>query len=465
MRFLFLVLTMALAGCSKLVAPEFSSSELQPGGALTAKRLSSRTYIVPGKGITKVQELDFWTGFSLFRDPWVIAPSSTEDRDGLGPLFNTRSCVFCHKAGGRAAIVKAGESLPESMVIRLGAKNKGFSAIDPIYGDQIQPRVIKYSSRYLPNPVKPEAWLHIQYDTVIGQFADGSAYQLQKPNYELTKLGYGQLAEHIGLSPRHAPNVFGVGLLDAISTSDLLAQEDINDSDNNGVSAKYNRVLNVANNKMDIGRFGFKAKHPNMDQQVAAAFQGDIGITSQLFPSEVCTPSQKACQQAAILGGHKSVEIPNKLLTLVNDFNRFLAVPPSRKLIDKKLGREVFYQLQCHQCHTPSYITDQSYPIKELAGQTIWPYTDLALHDMGEGLADGVLEFDANGREWRTPPLWGIGLQQHYTGQQRYLHDGRARTIEEAILWHGGEAKRSQQAYINLNKEQRQQLLKFLAAI
>lgn len=465
MKYLTIALAVLIAGCSKSPAPDLSQSELQPGGSLTAKRLSERSYIYPGKGITKAQELEFWTGFSLFRDPWVIAPSSTKDRDGLGPLFNARSCVACHDAGGRSKVHEAGEFLPTSLLIRLGSTDSNNLSVDPIYGGQLQPRVIDYDRARLPNKVKSEGSVKLTFSEIEGQFADGTKYRLQKPSYQLTKLGYGELAPHIGVSPRHAPNVFGMGMLDAISDADLLAQEDVEDSNGDGISAKYNRVTNVVNGEMEIGRFGFKAKHPNLEQQVAGAFQGDIGITSTLFPNETCTSTQTSCAIAAKLGGHESVEIPDKLLQLVDDFSRFLAVPPARRLQDKLAGRTLFYQLDCQQCHTPSYTTDPNYPIEQLAGQVIWPYTDLALHDMGEGLADGVYEYSADGREWRTPPLWGIGLQQAYTGQARYLHDGRARSIEEAILWHGGEAKASQQAYTKLSKEQRTQLLDFLAAI
>ena len=465
MKYISIALAVFLAGCSKQPVPAFSETESQPGGSLTAKRLSDRSYVYPGKGINAEQELDFWTGFSLFRDPWVIAPSSTKDRDGLGPLFNTRSCVSCHDAGGRAKGPEAGEFLPKALVLRLGSIESDRRAIDPVYGDQIQHRVIDYHRSRLPEKVKPEAWLKLEFEPIKGQFADGTQYELRKPIYELTKKGYGDLAPYIGLSPRHAPNVFGMGMLDAISDEDLLAQEDVDDANKDGISAKYNRVTNVVTGETEVGRFGFKAKHPNLSQQIAGAFQGDIGITSNKFPNEVCTESQLSCMQASKIGGHKSVEIPDKLLKLVDDFNMFLAVPPARRLEQKLAGRSLFYQLQCQQCHTPSYVTDVNYEISELAGQTIWPYTDLALHDMGEGLADGVYEFSANGQEWRTPPLWGIGLQKHYTGQARYLHDGRARSLEEAILWHGGEALASQQAYKQLSKEQRTQLLTFLAAI
>ena len=179
--------------------------------------------------------------------------------------------------------------------------------------------------------------------------------------------------------------------------------------------------------------------------------------------------TQMACNYAAEYGGHSlaDLEIPDNRLDFTVTFNELLGVPPARNLKSKTVqtGRELFYQLQCQQCHRPSYVTDENYPVKELAKQTIWPYTDLALHDMGDGLADGVHEFNASGREWRTAPLWGIGLQKYKTGQQRFLHDGRARTISEAILWHGGEAEPAKQAYLVLTKQQRDALVKFVKAI
>jgi len=455
--------------------PSFSSSENKTGGGLTHKRLYA-SYLYPGEKLSSKQQLDFWSGFSFFRDPWVAAPSATGNRDGLGPLFNTRSCIACHTAGSRAKIDEAGHILPLSLVVRLGSKVPSTNSVDPVYGGQIQPRATSY--RLTDKSIKEltpysdnvgEAWLDKKYTLVTGKFADGERYELQKPSYQLTQLAYGELAPHIGLSVRLAPNIFGMGLLNAIKTTDLLQQEDIDDSDGNGISAKYNRVPNVISNAIEVGRFGFKAKQPSLHQQVAAAFRDDIGITNSSFPNEGCTSTQVACNYASEYGGHSlaNLEIPDNRLDLTVTFNELLGVPPARNLHGEKeqAGRTLFYQLQCQQCHTPSYVTDENYPVKALAKQTIWPYTDLALHDMGQGLADGVYEFVANGREWRTAPLWGIGLQQNKTGQQRFLHDGRARTISEAILWHGGEAKAAKKAYLALNKQQRIALIKFIKAI
>jgi CxxC motif-containing protein (DUF1111 family) len=456
------------------IVPPFNEAEHNTAGGMTTRRLYA-SYIYPGNNVSRDLQLNFWTGFSLFRDPWVAAPSATGNRDGLGPLFNTRSCVACHTAGSRAKIDEAGHMLPLSLVVRLGSTDRNINHNDPTYGDQIQPRAVRYrvqekdtdNASYIEN--LGEAWLNKSYNAVSGHFADGTPYELLKPRYELSKLAYGPLAPHIGLSVRLAPNVFGLGLLNAIKTEDLLSQEDIDDSDGNNISAKYNRVPNVVTNTIEIGRFGFKAKQPNLRQQVAAAFRDDIGITNSSFPTETCSDRQVACQSAVKHGGHSidNLEIPDNRFDLTVTFNELLGVPPARQLASKQVqaGRKVFYQSQCQQCHTPSYVTDPNYPVKALANQKIWPYTDLALHDMGEGLADGVYEFEASGREWRTAPLWGIGLQKNNTGQQRFLHDGRARTINEAILWHGGESESSKQTYLKLTKKQRDALIKFIKAI
>lgn len=486
-KYLMLLFAVFASGCSENKAPAFQQSELSPGGTMTVKRLQRQSYIHPGAAVKGMQKLNFWTGFSFFRDPWVASPSSTKSRDGLGPLFNTRSCISCHDAGSRGPMAKVGESMPSSLVIKLGLRDKSndinyqetdltksLTLVDPNYGDQIQPRGILFRHPKLAHAPKGEALLKLSYQTIDGLYADGSSYQLSQPKYQLTKMAYGDLADHIGLTPRFAPNIFGAGLLDAIHVDDLLAQEDVDDNNQDGISAKYNRVMNIATGTLDIGRFSLKAKHPTLAQQIAAAFRNDIGITSRLFPTESCTEQQIICQQTARLGessnehSHQAAfEISDKLFNLVVSFNQLLGVPPARNLTTEKVskGREHFYQLGCQQCHTPSYRTDKNYPVEVLADQLIWPYSDLALHDMGEMLADNVKEDDANGQEWRTPPLWGIGLQKSTTKQQRFLHDGRANSISEAILWHGGEAAVAQKKFTQLTANQRQELVEFVRAI
>lgn len=482
-RYWIIVLMTFFTSCSKVSVPDFEQAEHLPAGGMTGKGLSDRSFVQVGRNVNRKEELLFWTGFSLFRDPWVIAPSSTEDRDGLGPLFNTRSCISCHSSGGKGPAPSQGVSKPSALVIRFGsAEDNIFS--DPIYGDQLQPRAIAVTHSSIQPDLLGEAKLQLGYQEVYGEYADGSIYILHQPTYQLTDLAYGDLDKRTVLSPRFSPVIYGVGLLDAISEQDLLSQEDINDTNQDGISAKYNRVPimpshhntadfhglvenNMSEGPKGIGRFGHKSKHPSLHQQVAAAFRDDIGITNTSFISESCSTDQANCQAASVIGGHQSVEIPDKLLDLVTQFNQLIAVPPARNLDSAKAqqGRKLFYKIGCESCHTASYTTAPEYPHKSLANQAIWPYTDLALHDMGAGLADGVNEYDANGQEWRTPPLWGIGARKNMRSENLYLHDGRATTVAEAILWHGGEALNSQQSFIQLEQVQRDALLAFLDAI
>jgi CxxC motif-containing protein (DUF1111 family) len=482
-RYLSIALMLCFTSCSKVSVPDFQPAEHSPAGGMTGKGLSDRSFVQVGRNVDRKEELLFWTGFSLFRDPWVIAPSSTKDRDGLGPLFNTRSCISCHSSGGKGPSPVQGVSKPSALVIRFGSAENGVFS-DPVYGDQLQPRAVAITHSSIQPNLLGEAKLQLNYQEIYGEYADGTTYILRQPSYQLTDLAYGDLDKRTALSPRFSPVIYGVGLLDAISVQDLLSQEDINDTDEDGISAKYNRVPVVPShhNTADfhglvendavtgpkgVGRFGHKAKHPSLHQQVAAAFRDDIGITNTSFVSESCSTGQTNCQAAAIIVGDQSVEIPNKLLDLVTQFNQLMAVPPARNLGSFKAqqGRKLFYQLGCESCHTASYTTDATYPHDSLANQIIWPYTDLALHDMGPGLADNVSEYDANGREWRTPPLWGIGARKNIRSENLYLHDGRAESVAAAILWHGGEAQRSQQNFIQLDQQQRNALLAFLDAI
>ncbi len=475
---LSLILLTWLTACSQPVAPDFTNTEMAPGGGMTGKGLTDRTLIQVGRNVSKMEELDAWTGFSLFRDPWVIAPSSTTGRDGLGPLFNTRSCISCHTLGSRGPAPLVGQSTPSALVMRLGSLTRpAFS--DPVYGGQLQSRGIKVTHLAQIPQLAGEAQLNLTYKEINGQFNDGTPYSLRQPEYQLTHLAYGPLAEHTQMSPRFSPAIYGLGLLDAIAMEDLLKQEDIDDSDQDGISAKYNRVplIRTSHNtaqfhapnqeSMALGRFGLKAKQPSLVQQVAAAFRDDIGITNSLFPEESCTQGQTNCQAAAKVGGHTSTEIADDMLYTVTLFNQLLAVPPTRGLDTEQAqqGRHIFYQIGCESCHTATYTTAQDYPHESLANQTIWPYTDLALHDMGPGLADNMREFDASGQEWRTPALWGIGARKQIRAENLFLHDGRARNLTEAILWHGGEGLPSQQAFIQLNSTQRKALLAFLNAI
>ena len=443
--------------------PQFSVSELRPGGEATLKRVNTRTFIHPSGNLSIDDELEFWDGLSFFRDPWVASPAITADRDGLGPLYNARSCKACHSRGGRGRLVGEGVSSPMALLFRLG---QGQQQPDPIYGSQLQTFSV-LTPTHAPQ-LQPEGQVELQYEFIDGQFADGTRYQLRKPRYRLVNLSAGALDSATQISPRYAPAIYGMGLLDAINVKDLLTLEDEFDSNKDGISGRYNRVPDVLTGEIQIGRFGFKGLHPSLNQQIASAFVNDIGITNPYFRKETCQSTQQAClAEAKRVKGEVKPEIPTKLLQTTEFMGAQVAVQPTRNLKSEQAqrGRSLFYQLGCNTCHQPSFKTSDDYPVPELAGQVIWPYTDLALHDMGEGLADGKQEYAATGREWRTAPLWGVGLQQRIQGYQAFLHDGRARTINEAILWHGGEAKGAQTKYLDLATEERQALLFFLAQI
>ncbi|CAH9050647.1 hypothetical protein PSECIP111951_00234 [Pseudoalteromonas holothuriae] len=445
--------------------PVFSKQELLPGGQATARRIAKRTFIHPAGNVPTMEQLDFWDGFSFFRDPWVASPAITTDRDGLGPLFNARSCKACHNDGGRGRLNKSGEFAAPALLFRL--LKSDFFGSDKNYGNQLQPNAVRLSHHKLTKAIAGEGKVRVHYEALSGKYPDGISFSLRKPHYELEQLGYGQIETNTVLSARYTPAIYGMGLLDAIAEQDLLAQQDIDDQDADGITTKYNLVTNPQTGQIQIGRFGFKGLHATLEQQVAGAFLNDIGITNPVFSEEVCTDAQLMCRNAAEIDPEGTLDIPKKLHDLTVYMNQILAVPKARDLLSERAqnGRALFYQLRCDTCHTPKYITRSDYPIVALQSQSIYPYTDLALHDMGAQLADKGIENLAQGKQWRTPPLWGIGLQKRVQGFQAFLHDGRARTLEEAILWHGGEAKMSQQSFMNLSTTQRSDLIYFLKQI
>jgi CxxC motif-containing protein (DUF1111 family) len=273
------------------------------------------------------------------------------------------------------------------------------------------------------------------------------------------------------LSPRVTQQMIGLGLLEAIPAADIIAQEDPNDADGDGISGRAQFVWSEEFNRIMLGRFGHKAGKPTVREQSAAAFSGDIGISTPIFdaPSGDCTAAQVDCINApnGTSGGIETAEIGTEGLELVTFYARNLAVPERRNVGDPEVlrGKEVFYQSGCTSCHTPKYVTDRLDDQPEQSFQLIWPYTDLLLHDMGEGLADNRPEGRANGREWRTAPLWGIGMTQTVSGHTYFLHDGRARSLLEAVLWHGGEAQAARDNVVAISAEDRAALISYLESL
>ncbi|MGQ4810648.1 hypothetical protein NKDENANG_04146 [Candidatus Entotheonellaceae bacterium PAL068K] len=431
----------------------------QSGGDATVAATSRQAFSQPIPGLSSAQQTQFFVGNSFFNRNWVTAPASTQARDGLGPLFNARSCSGCHRHDGRGRPPQRPGDPMVSMLIRLGlpryAPHHGVIP-EPTYGDQL-------NNRAIPG-IEPEGHVKITYETITRRFADGEPYQLQRPMYTLIDLRYGPLHPDVRLSPRTAPFMIGLGLLEAIPEAAILALADPHDRDGDGISGRPNRVWDATRQQQVLGRFGWKANQPTVAQQTTAAFLGDIGITSALFPQENCTARQLQCQ-AAPTGGQP--EIAPELLDHVIFYSRTLAVParrtPNYPVIQR--GELLFAQSQCTRCHLPTLQTGTVDGLPNLSNQTIHPYTDLLLHDMGEELADRRPDFEASGREWRTPPLWGIGLVPKVNGHTRFLHDGRARNLTEAILWHGGEATTSREHFRHLSRADRAALIQFLESL
>lgn len=427
----------------------FFGLTLLPGlGQTTVADASREAFSKPIPNLQGERRAPFFVGNSFFNQNWVAAPASTAARDGLGPLFNTRSCSTCHFKDGRGAPPEADQPLT-TMLLRIsipGTDSRGGPNPDPIYGSQIQPKS-------LPG-IPPEAEALVTYENRDGTFADGETYSLRHPKYHLNNPGYGPVAPDLLMSPRVSPAVIGLGLLE----NAVLGREDPDDRDGDGISGRFNRVWNHETQGMSVGRFGWKAEQPSVLQQVAAAFQGDMGLTTPLLTDE----NHTAAQDARLPNGG-SPEVSDPIFKSVVYYCRTLAVPAPRNSPER--GRQLFGQLQCAACHTPELTTGNWPEFPELSGQTIQPYTDLLLHDLGEELGDGRPVFTADGREWRTPPLWGIGLIPKVNGHSYLLHDGRARNLTEAILWHGGEAQASKENFRTLPKADRQALIQFLESL
>ncbi|MBV7553801.1 c-type cytochrome [Pseudomonas sp. PDM28] len=470
LRLSALFLALGLSACDD--APKFTQAEpgeARSGGSATVRKTDQNAFSMPSANLPPSRRVDFSVGNSFFRSPWVIAPSTTTARDGLGPLFNTNACQGCHIKDGRGHPPAADDVNAVSMLVRLSipdtpAYAKVIEQIgvvpEPVYGGQFQDMAVP--------GVAPEGKVRVDYTAVPVRFKDGTEVELRKPSLNITQLGYGPMHPDTRFSARVAPPMIGLGLLEAIPDEAILANAEAQAKANNGISGRPNRVWDDAEQKTVLGRFGWKAGQPNLNQQNVHAFSGDMGLTTSLRPVDDCTDAQTACKQAPNGNGPDGEpEVSDNILRLVLFYSRNLAVPARRDVNAPEVlaGKTLFYQAGCQSCHTPKYTTAANAAEPELANQVIRPYSDLLLHDMGDGLADNRSEFQASGREWRTPPLWGIGLTQAVSGHTQFLHDGRARNLLEAVLWHGGEATAAQQQVLSFNAEQRAALLAFLNSL
>jgi CxxC motif-containing protein (DUF1111 family) len=386
-----------------------------------------------------VKGLDFEIGRALFDRHWAAAPASTQAADGLGPLFNARACVSCHPGGGRGLpFDKLGATLP-ALLFRLGTPDgRG----DPVYGQQIQAQSVA--------GIGAEAATGVRFETRPVTLADGTVVELRKPTAQLDKLAYGALSADTVVSPRVATAIHGIGLLEKIPEAEILAN----------TTGKPNYVTDPITGKRALGRFGWKAGTPSLEAQDAKALDLDIGLSNPVYRNAFgdCTTAQPDCLKmpTGVSPQFENLEVPSSLTRLIDRFVGEAMLPPVPAAPNAETGRAIFAAAGCAACHRPSF---------QLAdGRKIAPYTDLLLHDMGPGLADHMTEGEASGSDWRTAPLWGIGQALH-ADNPGLLHDGRARNVLEAILWHDGEAAKARMHVEQLSAQGRQALIDFIGSL
>lgn len=466
-------LLVGTAATGLLGAAETLHPDAVTAGPWTISQDDEASYSIPIAGLSKKQGKRFIAGQEAFNEAWVVAPDPGVW--GLGPTFNEDRCSHCHEANGRSPAVEDGREAVRGPLVRLsiaGEDEFGAPSPHPAYGDQFQNRGIE-------GRVPPEGKVVVNYIPREVRMADGEVITLREPNIQFAELHFGEIDETTMTSLRVAPQLVGLGLLEAVPDATLLAIAERQTEQ--GVSGRPNYVWDIENERRAMGRFGWKANQPSVRQQTAAAFMGDIGATSYLFQRENCpevqtqcldTPSAASCGgQGGCAGNTFRPEVNPSRLTNLSLYLRTLAVPARRNISDPAVrhGEKMFEQAQCGTCHVPELRTASAgelpHNIEAAADVTIRPYTDMLLHDMGPGLADGRPDFEASGSEWRTPPLWGIGLLATVNGHSDLLHDGRARNVTEAILWHGGEAQGARDRFSQMSADDRKALVKFVESL
>lgn len=448
--------------------------ETKPAGSATVRaRANADAFSQLSENMPFEHEMDFKLGNALFRKTWVASPSSTLGSDGLGPIYNARACQDCHLKDGRGHAPEGPDDGRVSMFLRLsvpdgtapeGIKDWLATQPEPTYGGQLQDLAAPGHAA--------EAKLDVTYTEKSVTLADGTVVSLRSPTYSVSNPGYGPFAADLQVSPRVAPQMIGLGLLEAIPAAEILSREDPDDANGDGISGRAQIVPSVEFDTPMLGRFGLKGGAPTVKEQSAGAFSGDMGLSTPLHPDPWgdCQTEQGKCR-AAPHGQdpdtRDGLEVDAASIDLVTFYSRNLGVPERRTPDAPNVlrGKETFHTLNCTGCHTPKHVTNRLQDQPEQSFQLIWPYTDLLLHDMGEGLADNRPEGRATGIEWKTPPLWGIGLTAQVSGHTQFLHDGRARSMLEAILWHGGEAQAARDGVAGLPKPDRDALITFLESL
>lgn len=416
------------------------SDEARQGGDTTIDDRTRDAFSHPAAGLTADQRSQFQLGTSAFDFHWPIPL--------LGPLFNSDGCIDCHAGNGRGLSQIGSGALQSQALIRVSLVDgipgtapdvPGGDVPVPDLGLQLQ----DHATVGLPEVVITQSW--IEHAEMYG---DGEAVMLREPRIDVQRPDGSPLGGDVRLSYRQAQAGFGLGLLEAVPDDVLLALADPDDADGDGISGRVNRVWDPERQATVVGRFGHKATVPTLRQQTAAAFAGDIGLSNKLLPEP---------------DGHRDLSDDQFEQTVF--FISTVGVPAAApRNAAAGQGRRLFDDLGCAACHVPTLETGD-HAIPQLAHQTIHPYTDLLLHDVGDRLTDARRDFLAEGVEWRTPPLWGLGLVQVVQPAATFLHDGRARTLAEAILWHGGEAQAARDAFRLATRQQRDALIEFLGTL
>jgi CxxC motif-containing protein (DUF1111 family) len=455
---------------------DFSKAEtyemMESGAQTLTTAPNDKSFSQPAANLDPARGLDFHVGNALFKQLWVSSPSSTQATDGLGPLFNARSCQSCHIRDGRGHPPETPGSAA-SMFLRLArpartdaerreiAESHMVNFPDATYGTQLQDTAVP--------GLAGEGQVAVTYTEQTVTLAAGETVSLRKPTYGATDLAYGPMEPDTTISARVAPAMLGLGLIEAIPESDILAN--VHPDSGDGVAGKAAIVRDHRTGKLALGRFGWKAQNATVRDQTASALDTDIGISNPDRPNAYgdCTAKEPQCL-AMPNGVQKRLgptEAPESVLELMTFYSENLAVPARRKVSDPTVlhGKQLFYQSGCTACHTPKFVTRSDAKTEAQSFQLIWPYSDFLLHDMGAGLGDGQQVGVASGQEWRTPPLWGIGLTRTVSGHTFFLHDGRARNLAEAVLWHGGEAQKARDAFASLSKDDRQALITFVESL
>ena len=432
-------------------------------------------YKQPVAGLTAKQLKMFASGEKVFTNFWMAVnnpvipltwdlslPGPSGGEWGLGPMFLATNCAACHVNAGRGRALDASGSLTVQHVLRIsvpGVDEHGGPKPDPNYGTDIQ--MFDTITRKDPSQRAGEGEVFIDWMTRNFVFPDGESLELRAPKVRVENLNFGPLADGVMMSLRNSQAMVGLGYLEAVSEKDILALAAKQKAE--GLNGRPNYVRDDIKKQTSLGRFGWKANQPSVRQQIAGAFHGDMGITSSLYPDQLCTEVQKDCK-AAIVG---PTELRPDMWDVITFWALSLDVPAQRNKDKPEVqrGEQLFANAGCASCHVSELQTSKTAHLPQVANRKIKPYTDLLLHDMGPELADGRPDYKAGGADWRTAPLWGIGLSKQVNASTSLLHDGRARNLQEAIVWHGGEATSARDKFVAMPKAQREDLLAFLNSL